>query len=175
MDYVLTIAISISAGVAALCSLTAGVAQGTQLLFAILACVVLIVLNLRGVRESVQVLLPIFILFLVTHAALIAFGLGRHLTSFPALVSETSREWHGSVRELGLGGRSPSCSRPSRWGGTYTGIEAVSNGLPILREPRAHTGKKTMTYMAVSLSIVAGGLILCYLLSGVGRAEGQHR
>ncbi len=174
VDYVLTIAISISAGVAALCSLTAGVAQGTQLLFAILACVVLIVLNLRGVRESVQVLLPIFILFLVTHAALIAFGLGRHLTSFPALVSETSREWHGSVRELGLWGTIALLLKAfSMGGGTYTGIEAVSNGLPILREPRAHTGKKTMTYMAVSLSIVAGGLILCYLLSGVGRAEGQ--
>ena len=36
--------------------------------------------------------------------------------------------------------------------GTYTGIEAVSNGLPILREPRVQTGKRTMLYMAVSLA-----------------------
>ena len=36
-------------------------------------------------------------------------------------------------------------------GGTYTGIEAVSNGLQILREPRAETGKRTMLYMAISL------------------------
>jgi hypothetical protein len=40
--------------------------------------------------------------------------------------------------------------------GTYTGIEAVSNGLPILREPRNVTGKHTMLYMAVSLAFIAG-------------------
>ncbi|MGE5347050.1 MAG: APC family permease [Acidithiobacillales bacterium] len=174
VDYVLTIAISISAGVAALCSLTRGVPPGTQLVLSILVCGVLIVLNLRGVRESVQVLLPIFILFLLTHAALIAFGLGRHLMSFPALIAETSREWHGSLRDIGLWGTIALLLKAfSLGGGTYTGIEAVSNGLPILREPRAHTGKVTMTYMATSLSVVAGGLILCYLLSGVGREAGQ--
>ena len=48
--------------------------------------------------------------------------------------------------------------------GTYTGIEAVSNGLQIMREPRVQTGKRTMAYMASSLAITAGGLCLCYLL-----------
>ena len=48
-------------------------------------------------------------------------------------------------------------------GGTYTGIEAVSNGLQILREPRVETGKKTMLYMATSLAFTAGGILLCYL------------
>jgi hypothetical protein len=61
----------------------------------------------------------------------------------------------------------------SMGGGTYTGIEAVSNGLQILREPRVRTGKRTMLYMAVSLSITAGGLLLCYLLANVHRLEGQ--
>ena len=41
--------------------------------------------------------------------------------------------------------------------GTYTGIEAVSNGLPILREPRVQTGKRTMRYMAVSLAFTVAG------------------
>src|SRR6185503_17831972 len=49
-------------------------------------------------------------------------------------------------------------------GGTYTGIEAVSNGLPIMREPRVETGKRTMLYMSLSLAITASGLLLCYLL-----------
>ena len=44
--------------------------------------------------------------------------------------------------------------------GTYTGIEAVSNGLPILREPRTVTGKRTMLYMAVSLAFIAGGILV---------------
>ena len=41
-------------------------------------------------------------------------------------------------------------------GGTYTGIEAVSNGLQIMREPRVQTGKRTMIYMATSLAFTAG-------------------
>ena len=49
-------------------------------------------------------------------------------------------------------------------GGTYTGIEAVSNGLPIMREPRVQTAKRTMVYMAISLAFTAGGPLLCYLL-----------
>jgi hypothetical protein len=58
-------------------------------------------------------------------------------------------------------------------GGTYTGIEAVSNGLPILREPHVQNGRRTMTYMAVSLSFTAGGLLICYLLWDVVPAEGK--
>jgi hypothetical protein len=48
--------------------------------------------------------------------------------------------------------------------GTYTGIEAVSNSMAVMREPRVATGQRTMIYMAVSLAITAGGLMLAYLL-----------
>src|ERR1019366_1105993 len=57
--------------------------------------------------------------------------------------------------------------------GTYTGIEAVSNGLNVLREPRVQTGKRTMLYMGVSLSFVVGGLLLAYLLYHVEHVEGK--
>ena len=49
-------------------------------------------------------------------------------------------------------------------GGTYTGIEAVSNGVPIMREPKVRTAKRTMGLMATSLAITAGGIVLAYLL-----------
>ena len=49
-------------------------------------------------------------------------------------------------------------------GGTYTGIEAVSNGVQIMREPKVRTAKRTMVLMATSLAITAGGIILAYLL-----------
>ena len=49
-------------------------------------------------------------------------------------------------------------------GGTYTGIEAVSNGLQIMREPRVETGRRTMAYMAVSLALTASGILVAYLL-----------
>jgi len=49
-------------------------------------------------------------------------------------------------------------------GGTYTGLEAVSNNVNMLSEPRVKTGGYTMLYMAGSLSFTAGGVILLYLL-----------
>ena len=61
----------------------------------------------------------------------------------------------------------------SMGGGTYTGIEAVSNGLPILREPRTATGKRTMLYMALSLAFIAGGILIVYLLFDVEPVHGQ--
>ena len=57
--------------------------------------------------------------------------------------------------------------------GTYTGIEAVSNGLQILRPPQVKTGKKTMIYMAASLAFTAGGLLVCYLLTNVQHVAGK--
>src|SRR5207245_5289000 len=54
-----------------------------------------------------------------------------------------------------------------------TGIEAVSNGLQIMREPRAETGKRTMTYMAVSLALTASGILIGYLLLRVAPAAGK--
>ena len=77
-----------------------------------------------------------------------------------------SSAWLGVV-----GGR--SCAR-SRWAAArITGIEAVSNSVDILREPRVETGKRTMLYMAISLAFTAGGILLCYLLNGVQHAARQ--
>jgi hypothetical protein len=57
--------------------------------------------------------------------------------------------------------------------GTYTGTEAVSNGLQILRPPQVRTGKRTMIYMAASLAFTAGGLLVCYLLTDVQHVAGR--
>jgi len=58
-------------------------------------------------------------------------------------------------------------------GGTYTGIEAVSNGVTMLREPRVKTGKKTMFLMAGSLAFTAGGILFGYMLTHAMPAEGK--
>src|SRR5204863_3239909 len=49
----------------------------------------------------------------------------------------------------------------------------VSNGLPIMREPKVRTAKRTMAYMAVSLAATAAGLVVCYLLWDVHAVEGK--
>jgi hypothetical protein len=58
-------------------------------------------------------------------------------------------------------------------GGTYTGIEAVSNGVGLMREPRVATAKKTMVLMATSLALTAGGILLSYLLVHASPEEGK--
>ena len=172
-DYVLTVATSCAAGVAALGSLFGHDVASRHLPLTLIAVVALILLNLRGMKESIQVLLPIFVLFLVTHVLVLVFGIGRHLDEVPRLALDTVRETKNTWASLGGWGTIVLLLTAfSLGGGTYTGIEAVSNGLQILREPRVKTGRRTMTYMAFSLSFVAGALILCYLLANVTKVEG---
>ncbi len=174
VDYAMTIAMQVAASVAALSSLTAaGVPQHVQLVYSLILVGVLIFLNVRGVKESVQFLLPIFVLFLVTHVLMIGYGIGKHFGAMPLLMADTVKDTKLTVGQIGLFGTIALMLKAfSMGGGTYTGLEAVSNGLQILREPRVKTGRRTMTLMAVSLSITAGGLILCYLLAGVFRVPG---
>ncbi|MBI3798581.1 MAG: APC family permease, partial [Deltaproteobacteria bacterium] len=174
VDYVLTIAISIASGADALFSFLPLTAQSYKLWAAAAAIGLLIVLNLRGVKESVVVLLPIFFLFLLTHIVVILYGIVVHLDTAPAVMSASFRESQASLQDLGFFGMGLILLRAySLGGGTYTGIEAVSNGLQILREPRVETGKHTMRYMAVSLAFTASGLLLAYLLAGVQSESGM--
>jgi amino acid transporter len=168
VDYVLTITVSISAAGAALFSFIDPAWHGWKLPLDFALVSVLVVLNIRGVRESVLVLAPIFIVFAVTHLITIVGGTITHLPEIGATVHRVNTGFHDGLSTLGLGGMLLLFLHAySLGGGTYTGLEAVSNGLPILREPRAHTGKRTMLYMAVSLAFTAGGLLLLYLLWGV--------
>ncbi|HMM36366.1 MAG TPA: amino acid permease, partial [Thermoanaerobaculia bacterium] len=175
VDYAMTIAMQVAACVAALCSLALrAIPQREQLVLSLILLAALVVLNLRGVKESVLVLLPIFVLFLVTHALLVAYGIGSHVAAMPEVVAATTRETRETWTSFGAIGTLALLLRAfSMGGGTYTGIEAVSNGLQILREPRVRTGRRTMVYMGTSLALTAGGLILCYLLAGVHRVPGR--
>ena len=58
-------------------------------------------------------------------------------------------------------------------GGTYTGIEAVSNNVQSLVEPRVRTGKWTMFYMALSLAFTAAGIMVLYLLWDARHVDGR--
>ena len=165
VDYVLTITISIAAaGDALFSSLPSGASEAkfpTEIAF-ILG---LTVLNIRGVRESVLTLLPVFVLFLLTHVIVIGGAILGHLPQLPATVQSVSEGYRHGAATLGIGGMLVIFLRAySLGGGTYTGIEAVSNGLPIMREPKVETGKRTMVYMGASLAFTATGLLLAYLL-----------
>ena len=174
VDYVLTITVSIAAAGDALFSFLPMHWQPVKLAAEVLIILGLTTLNIRGVRESVLTLTPIFIVFLLTHVWLIGYGIVAHVGQLPATVHTISSGYHSGLSALGVGGMMLLFVRAySLGGGTNTGLEAVSNGLPIMREPKVRTGKRTMVYMAASLSAVAAGLLICYLLWGVSFVPGK--
>jgi amino acid transporter len=174
VDYVLTITISIAAAGDALFSLAPLPWQAWKLPVEVVLILVLTVLNLRGVRESVLILTPVFLLFVLTHAILITGGILGHASQFPATMRAASSGLSNGLATLGIGGLLLRFIHAySLGGGTYTGIEAVSNGLAIMREPRVKTAKRTMLYMGTSLAFTASGLLFCYLLWQVAPVPGK--
>jgi amino acid transporter len=174
IDYVLTIAVSIASGADAIFSFLPPTWYAYKLAVAVAIVIVMVLLNIRGVRESVIPLVPIFITFLITHIFVIFYGLFAHLSDAGTLVRSVRADVHNTVSTLGFWGMTALVLRSYSMGaGTYTGIEAVSNGLPVLREPRVQTARITMRYMAVSLAFVVMGLILGYLLYHVTPERGK--
>ena len=174
VDYVLTISVSIASSGDAIFSFLPIGTHGWKLPVEALAIGLLVVLNLRGVKESVLALAPIFGLFLVTHAVLILGGIGSHLPDVPNVARDVSQGFRSGIAELGAVGLFAVFLRAYSMGaGTYTGIEAVSNGIQIMREPKVHTARRTMAYMAVSLAVTAAGILVCYLLFRAAPVEGQ--
>jgi len=174
VDYVLTISVSIAAGGDAVWSFLPATYLAWKLPTEITVIFLLVLLNLRGVRESVAVLTPIFALFLVTHLVLLVGGIGSHLPDVPALVAQVRSEAEAAVRTQGLATVfGLFLFAYSMGAGTYTGLEAVSNGIAIMREPKVATARRTMTYMAISLAATAGGILVAYLLFRVAPAEGK--
>ena len=174
VDYMLTITISVASGADALFSFLPSSIHGLKLLTEIFFILGLIFLNLRGTKESVQVLLPIFLMFVILHVIAITLGVTTKIGELPGIFSHSYQETVGDVRGIGIWATLAILLHAySLGGGTYTGIEAVSNGLQILREPRVETGKQTMRYMAISLAFTASGILLSYLLHQVSSQPGK--
>jgi hypothetical protein len=134
----------------------------------------LVVLNLRGMQESIRFLAPIVMGFFFVHALLILFGIGSDTSRFAGMWDHAST----SIRSL---------SAQSGWifvaaiflrayglgGSTYSGVESMSNHVNLLAEPRLKTGRMAMLYVALSLAFTAGGIMLLYSLESVQPVHGQ--
>ena len=174
VDYMLTITVSVAACGDALFSFLPIDLHGYKIFFELFLILVLIMLNLRGVKESVTALAPIFVVFVLTHVFLIGYGILSHLSQIGPVVHGIKTDFNAGLSSLGgLGMLALFLRAYSLGGGTYTGIEAVSNGMQIMREPKVQTGKKTMLYMSVSLAFTASGLFFCYLLLKVTPGHGK--
>jgi hypothetical protein len=131
-------------------------------------------MNLRGVKESVIVLLPIFLIFIITHVIAVSYGLITHLPAIPQHFAASSVDAKEAITHVGMWFVLLRLLQGFSMGaGTLTGIEAVSNGMLSLKEPRVQTGKRTMAYMAASLAFLAGFILLNYYLFDVHPVAGK--
>ncbi|HEU5310895.1 MAG TPA: amino acid permease, partial [Candidatus Eisenbacteria bacterium] len=174
VDFVLTIAISLASCSDALFSLMPHEFHPLKIFATFTLLALLLLLNLRGVRESVSVISPIFILFILSHVVALAAGVILNWNRIPSEFHHLEEQSSAVVSEMGWVPLLLLLFRAfTLGGGTYTGIEAVSEGVPMLREPKVETAKTTMRYMAASLAIIAGGILIGYLLYAVRPIPGK--
>ncbi|MGQ0824478.1 MAG: APC family permease [Actinomycetota bacterium] len=161
VDYILTVAVSISAGVAALVSLPAfrsGVDQRVAICLAFIALLTLA--NLRGLKESGLIFAAPTYIYVLSLGALVSYGLIRTYfgelepIEFDPEKLEAARESGGSLGLfLILRGFSSGAV-------ALTGVEAISNGVPAFRRPESRNAAITMTVMATLLGSLFLGVSL---------------
>lgn len=184
VDYILTVAVSVSAGVAAITS----AAQGTRFDFLhehrVTLCIVIVVLialiNLRGVRESGAIFAGPTYLFILSMLALIAVGFVRYYTTGQTMPTPADVHFDQSVGALTHDALTGGAlvwllMRAFAAGCTaLTGVEAISNGIPAFKQPESKNAAATLTMMAlVMTTLILGTGFLAYKLNAhpVGAEE----
>jgi amino acid transporter len=151
-DYVLTVSVSVAAGIAAIISAFPAM-DPWRVELSVAAIVLVMAINLRGIRESGTVFaLPTYV-FLVTTLAVIAIGAARtflgdapHVTVTPGVVPVESLGVLLLMRAFADG-----CS-------AITGVEAVSNGVPAFKPPEWRNARTTLTVMGALVATMFLGL-----------------
>ena len=166
VDYILTVAVSISAGVAAIISIPAFHGLESQRVPLALVLIALITMaNLRGIKESGQIFaIPTYV-YIVTMSALVVYGLSRSFfgdidpVPFDPERSEALRETGGTLGLfLLLKGFSSGAV-------ALTGIEAIADGVPAFRRPEARNASVTLACMATILgTLFFGTAVLAHRL-----------
>lgn len=165
IDYALTVSVSVFEAIAAITSVFGIEDPLTKLLMTTAAIGLLVLLNLRGVRESAQAMAPFFLLFIVSHIVLIVGVLIRGDTGDP---QEAIRQagGHGKAFTFFIGLKL-LLQAVSKGAGTFTGLEASSSIVPLMKEPRIKTARLAMLLIGGSLAFMASGLLVAYQRAGV--------
>ncbi|QNI32261.1 APC family permease [Alloacidobacterium dinghuense] len=168
IDYILTAAVGISAGVGALISAAPGLQKHT-LLLCLLILLILTLVNMRGVRDTgVAFLIPTY-LFLGTLIIVIILGGVKALVhdghpvpvvAPPALPPVTTAlTWWLLLKVFSSG-----CT-------AMTGVEAVSNGVMAFRQPTTKNAKNTLTIIIALLIVLLAGIALLCRAYGIGATD----
>lgn len=169
VDYVLTVSVSIAAGVAAITSAVQGTRYAWLEEHKVILCLIFIafiaIANLRGVRESGALFATPTYVFVVSFLFMIAFGLFHYFTyggAAPIPTQDDLKTAEGySLQPLTLflllGAFSNGCA-------ALTGIEAISNGVQAFKKPEADNAATTLIWMAILLTTMfLGTSVMAYL------------
>jgi amino acid transporter len=178
VDYVLTVAVSIAAGVAAITSMVQGTRYAWLNEHKVLLCLIFIafiaIANLRGVRESGALFAGPTYAFLISFLFMIAYGLYSYYSyggAAPVPGPEEIKTAEGYTVQpltllLILGAFSNGCA-------ALTGIEAISNGVPAFKKPEATNAATTLVIMAALLTTMFLGTSVLAYLYGVHPHESE--
>jgi amino acid transporter len=169
VDYVLTVSVSVASGVDNIISALPGL-NPWRVELAVGFVILIVVVNLRGVREASSAFAIPTYLFIGSVGVMIVVGLFQILTGNPPVASsaeyavETQSLTQAAVILLVLRAFSSGCS-------ALTGVEAVSNGVQAFRQPKVRNAQTTLALMGGIAILLFAGLTAIALVSGVHYAE----
>lgn len=175
VDYVLTVAVSVSAGIDNLISAVPDLAQ-YRVPMAIGVVVLLSAANLRGVRESGKAFAVPTYLFVVGIAGMVVWGLGRTIFGDAPRAESADYDVTAEMTELGgiaiillvLRAFASGCT-------ALTGVEAIANGVPAFRKPKAKNAATTLAIMGTLSIMMFAGITALAVIADVryeiGRAH----
>ena len=152
IDYVLTAAVSLTAGVGAIASAFPAL-WPHRVVISLLLLVIITILNLRGLREAGTLMtIPVY-LFLFTYLSMLIYGAVRLLSEGPGTLAAVAPPATVSLTAfLVLRAFSSGCT-------ALTGIEAISNGVPAFRPPQSRNAGRTLIVMALLMGVLFVGSI----------------
>jgi amino acid transporter len=167
IDYILTVSVSVSAGVAALSSALPALYRH-RVGLALLAVGIVTVVNLRGIRESGRTFAGPTYLFIGSLFLMLLVGFGRFLLGGPppAQAAEVPPPIAGLTLFLLLRAFSSGCT-------ALTGVEAISNGVPAFRPPESKNAATTMAWVAAVLGTLFLGITILSHVYGLLPREGE--
>ncbi|MDQ1437350.1 MAG: hypothetical protein QOK43_979 [Acidimicrobiaceae bacterium] len=161
VDYILTVAVSISAGVAAIISIPAfDQYRDKRVLIGLVLIALITVANLRGVKESGRIFAVPTYIYIVVLTLLVSVGLGRTLFGHLSHVPFDPHKFDGARQAGGNLGLFLILKGFSSGAVALTGVEAISNGVPAFRKPESKNAAATMVWMGTILGVLFFGVSL---------------
>jgi amino acid transporter len=150
VDYVTTLAVSVTAGVQAIVAFVPQL-DHYRVPCDLAAIVLLVLINLRGVREAgAFFVLPTYV-FVASLASLVGLGLWRVLSGDHLLVQQLPEATQGISLFLIARAFAGGCT-------AMTGVEAIANGVPVFEKPESRTAARTLVILAVILAALFLGV-----------------